>query len=136
MNSCKWVSTPEQVRHLVDRAVRIARNRRTVMCIIFPNDVEDLAAVETPSHEHGTVHSGIGYTGHHISRLCTWRRYCKCHYASHKDRRPTCKQPERCAGKFRKAPSRWRARRQPRVAFCHEAAAYIRKLIFKSVSKE
>src|SRR3954453_22266903 len=29
---------PEQVRHLVDRAIRIARDQRTVTCLIFPND--------------------------------------------------------------------------------------------------
>lgn len=57
-------TTPEQVRHLVDRAVRIARDERTVTCIIFPNDVQDMPAVETPPREHGTVHSGIGYTAH------------------------------------------------------------------------
>ena len=57
------VSVPEQVRHLVDRAVRIARDQRTVTCLIFPNDVQDLDAVEVPPHEHGTIHSGIGYTG-------------------------------------------------------------------------
>jgi len=50
---------PEQVRHLVDRAMRIARDQRTVTCIIFPNDLQDLDAVETPPHEHGTVHSGL-----------------------------------------------------------------------------
>jgi pyruvate dehydrogenase (quinone) len=55
-------TTPEQVRHLVDRAVRIARDQRTVTCIIFPNDVQELDAVPIPPHEHGTVHSGIGYT--------------------------------------------------------------------------
>lgn len=55
-------TTPEQVRHLVDRAMRIARDQRTVTCIIFPNDVQELDAVEKPPHEHGTVHSGIGYT--------------------------------------------------------------------------
>jgi pyruvate dehydrogenase (quinone) len=55
-------TTPEQVRHLVDRAVRIARDQRTVTCIIFPNDVQDLPAVETPPREHGTVHTGIGRT--------------------------------------------------------------------------
>src|ERR671925_431652 len=32
--------TPEQVRHLVDRAVRIARDRRTVTCLILPNDLQ------------------------------------------------------------------------------------------------
>src|SRR4051794_28004660 len=57
------VSVPEQVRHLVDRAIRIARDQRTVTCLIFPNDVQDLDAVEAPPHEHGTIHSGIGYTG-------------------------------------------------------------------------
>jgi len=57
------VSVPEQVRHLADRAIRIARDQRTVTCLIFPNDVQDLDAVEAPPHEHGTIHSGIGYTG-------------------------------------------------------------------------
>ncbi|HEY0338697.1 MAG TPA: thiamine pyrophosphate-requiring protein, partial [Burkholderiales bacterium] len=56
-------TTPAQVRHLVDRAMRIAREQRTVTCIIFPNDVQDMEAVETPPHEHGTVHTGIGHTG-------------------------------------------------------------------------
>jgi pyruvate dehydrogenase (quinone) len=53
---------PEQVRHLVDRAMRIARDRRTVTCLVFPNDVQDMKAVEQPPRKHGTVHSGIGYT--------------------------------------------------------------------------
>jgi pyruvate dehydrogenase (quinone) len=60
------VSTPEQVRHLVDRAVRIAYDQRTVTCIIFPNDVQDKPAVEKPPREHGTVHTGIGYTARRI----------------------------------------------------------------------
>lgn len=55
-------TTPEQMRHLIDRAMRIARDERTVTCIIIPNDVQDLPAVAVPPHEHGTVHSGIGYT--------------------------------------------------------------------------
>jgi len=55
-------TTPEQVRHLVDRALRIARDQRTVTCIIFPSDVQELEAVEKPPREHGTVHTGIGYT--------------------------------------------------------------------------
>jgi pyruvate dehydrogenase (quinone) len=54
---------PAQVRHLVDRAMRIARDRRTVTCVIFPNDVQDMDAVEAPPHKHGTVHTGIGSTG-------------------------------------------------------------------------
>jgi pyruvate dehydrogenase (quinone) len=54
--------TPEQVRHLVDRAFRIATVERTVTCLIIPHDVQDLDAVPTPPHVHGTVHSGIGVT--------------------------------------------------------------------------
>jgi pyruvate dehydrogenase (quinone) len=55
-------TVPAQVRHLVDRAVRIARDQRTVTCIILPNDLQELEAVEQPPREHGTVHSGIGRT--------------------------------------------------------------------------
>src|SRR5688500_13712263 len=54
-------SDPEQVRHLVDRALRIAQAERTVTCIIVPNDVQTMDAVEQPEHAHGTIHSGIGY---------------------------------------------------------------------------
>jgi pyruvate dehydrogenase (quinone) len=56
------VSSPSQVRHLVDRAMRIAKAERTVTCIIVPNDVQDMDAVEEPEHAHGTIHSGIGYS--------------------------------------------------------------------------
>ena len=57
---------PAQVRHLVDRAVRIAYDQRTVTCLIVPNDLQDLDAVETPPREHGTIHSGIGRPGRRI----------------------------------------------------------------------
>jgi pyruvate dehydrogenase (quinone) len=53
-------STPAQMRHLIDRAMRIAKAERTVSCIIIPNDIQEMEA-ETPPHEHGTIHSGIGY---------------------------------------------------------------------------
>jgi pyruvate dehydrogenase (quinone) len=56
----QMVTTPEQVRHVVDRALRIAQSRRTVTCVVLPNDVQDLEARDPP-HEHGTVHSGLGY---------------------------------------------------------------------------
>jgi pyruvate dehydrogenase (quinone) len=52
---------PAQIRHLVDRAVRIALAERTVTCIIVPNDLASLDAVETPPHAHGTIHSSVGY---------------------------------------------------------------------------
>ncbi len=55
-------SVPAQVRHLVDRAIRIAMAERTVTCIIFPNDIQEVEAVETPPRAHGTVHSGLGYS--------------------------------------------------------------------------
>jgi pyruvate dehydrogenase (quinone) len=50
-----------QIRHLVDRAMRIALSERTVTCVIVPNDLQMEAAVPTPPHAHGTVHSGAGY---------------------------------------------------------------------------
>ena len=56
------VATAAQMRHLVDRALRIAKVERTVTCIVVPNDVQELDAVEKPPREHGTIHSGIGYT--------------------------------------------------------------------------
>lgn len=52
---------PAQVRHLVDRAMRIAKAQRSVTCIIMPNDLQEAAAIKTPGHMHGTVHSGIGH---------------------------------------------------------------------------
>jgi pyruvate dehydrogenase (quinone) len=52
---------PTQIRHLVDRACRIALAERTVTAIIVPNDVQESPAVEQPPHKHGTVHSGPGY---------------------------------------------------------------------------
>ncbi len=53
---------PAQVRHLVDRACRIALAERTVTAIIIPNDVQESPAVSQPPHKHGTVHSGPGYS--------------------------------------------------------------------------
>jgi pyruvate dehydrogenase (quinone) len=55
-------SVPAQVRHLVDRAVRIALDQRSVTCLIFPADLQDEEAVTEPPRAHGTVHSGVGYT--------------------------------------------------------------------------
>jgi pyruvate dehydrogenase (quinone) len=52
---------PVQARHLLDRAMRIAIDRRTVSTLIFPNDVQELDAVESPPREHGAVFSSIGY---------------------------------------------------------------------------
>src|SRR5262245_24448592 len=54
------MTVPEQARHLIDRAIRIARAERTVTCVIVPADVQEEAARE-PRHEHGTVHSSADY---------------------------------------------------------------------------
>src|SRR3954465_2619784 len=56
----QMATDPKQVRHLVDRAFRIARDTRSVTCIIFPNDVQEMDAVEMPPRKHGNVPSGIG----------------------------------------------------------------------------
>jgi len=55
-------SVPSQVRHLIDRAVRIASTRRTVTCVILPNDVQ-LLEYEEPPMAHGATHTGVGYAG-------------------------------------------------------------------------
>src|SRR5918995_1096180 len=52
-------SAPAQVRHLVDRAYRIAKAERRVTCIILPNDLQ-VASMEQPAHEHAMTHSGVG----------------------------------------------------------------------------
>jgi pyruvate dehydrogenase (quinone) len=54
-------TVPEQVRQLIDRAIRIALAERTVTCVILPNDVQTLAAAE-PTRMHGSVHTGVGFT--------------------------------------------------------------------------
>src|SRR4051812_12421442 len=46
-------TSPVQIRHLIDRAVRIALAEKTVTCVIVPKDVQELDAVEVPPHEHG-----------------------------------------------------------------------------------
>jgi pyruvate dehydrogenase (quinone) len=56
----QMATDPAQVRHLVDRAIRVATEKRTVTCLIFPNDVQELEAVAMPPREHGAVPSGIG----------------------------------------------------------------------------
>jgi pyruvate dehydrogenase (quinone) len=56
-----------QIRHLIDRAMRIALAERTVTCVIVPNDLQMEPAVTTPPHAHGTVHSGPGYESPRIT---------------------------------------------------------------------
>jgi pyruvate dehydrogenase (quinone) len=53
---------PAQARHLIDRAIRIALDSKTVCTLIFPNDVAEEKAVESPPRTHGSVYSSVGYT--------------------------------------------------------------------------
>src|SRR5579862_1413696 len=62
----QMATTPEQVRHLIDRAIRIAMIERTVTCVILPNDIQEAKAVPEPPHRHGTVHSGVGASAPHV----------------------------------------------------------------------
>jgi pyruvate dehydrogenase (quinone) len=50
-----------QIRHLVDRAHRIALDQRTVTALVIPNDLAEEPAVEEPPREHGAVVSAPGY---------------------------------------------------------------------------
>ncbi|TXH99407.1 MAG: thiamine pyrophosphate-requiring protein [Rhizobium sp.] len=60
-NFVHQASAPSQVRHLVDRAVRIALANKTVTAVILPNDLQELP-YETPPRKHGSVMSGLGYS--------------------------------------------------------------------------
>ncbi|MDR5752892.1 MULTISPECIES: thiamine pyrophosphate-requiring protein [unclassified Caballeronia] len=53
-------AVPAQIRHLIDRAVRIALSERKVTALVLPNDLQDLE-YEPPARKHGTLHSGVGY---------------------------------------------------------------------------
>ena len=58
---CQQVNTPSSVRHIVDRAFRIAKAERTVTCVIVPADVQDMEAVEEQPKKTHTVHTGVGW---------------------------------------------------------------------------
>src|SRR5436309_4018002 len=53
-------SSPAQVRHLIDRAIRIALAERRPTAVILPNDLQDELYADPP-RAHGTLRSGIGY---------------------------------------------------------------------------
>jgi pyruvate dehydrogenase (quinone) len=58
---CQMATDPAQIRHLVDRAHRIALDQRSVTCIIIPNDLAEEPAVPDPPVKHGTIHSSPGW---------------------------------------------------------------------------
>src|SRR3954449_5381285 len=50
--------SPMQARHLIDRAIQIARASRSVTAVIFPDDVQE-AEHEEPERVHGSVYSSV-----------------------------------------------------------------------------
>ncbi|MGI8753405.1 MAG: thiamine pyrophosphate-requiring protein [Acidimicrobiales bacterium] len=58
---CQQVNTPSSIRHIVDRAFRIAQAERTVTAVIVPADIQDMDAVEEQPKKTHTVHTGIGW---------------------------------------------------------------------------
>ena len=54
-------TVPGQVRHITDRAVRIAIGKRAVTALIFPNDLQEMDYADPP-RAHGAVLSGVGYS--------------------------------------------------------------------------
>lgn len=59
-NFVQEASTSTQVRHLLDRGVRIAKAQNGVAVIIIPKDIQD-EEWQPPQHLHGFTHSGSGY---------------------------------------------------------------------------
>ena len=55
------VSTPAQLRHVTDRAIRMALARRAPSVIIIPKDVQE-SAHQAPLRAHGFTRSGSGYS--------------------------------------------------------------------------
>jgi pyruvate dehydrogenase (quinone) len=55
------LTEPGQARQLIDRAVLIAKAQRTVTCIIIPNNVQELDAMDAPPKKHGSVFTGVGH---------------------------------------------------------------------------
>ena len=84
-------SDPAQVRHLVDRALRIAMAERTPTCVIVPSDVQTLEAVEEPARAHGTVHSGIGHASPVVVPEVTRARACRGGAERRGSRRDPCR---------------------------------------------
>lgn len=59
-NFVQEVASPSQVRHLVDRGVRIAVAQNGVTVLVLPKDIQEEPWQDLP-HVHGFTHSGPGY---------------------------------------------------------------------------
>jgi pyruvate dehydrogenase (quinone) len=54
------VEAPSQVRHVIDRGIRIATATRGVAVVVLPGDVQDVP-YHDPPRKHGSILSGVGY---------------------------------------------------------------------------
>jgi pyruvate dehydrogenase (quinone) len=57
----QYCMAPEQARHLIDRAIRIAHASRSVTCVIVPDDIQESEYSEPP-RKHGAVFSSVGFS--------------------------------------------------------------------------
>jgi pyruvate dehydrogenase (quinone) len=55
------VMDPTQARHVIDRAVRIAKASRSVTAVIVPEDVQE-SEYQEPPRMHGAVYSSLGFS--------------------------------------------------------------------------
>ena len=55
---CVTVASPAAAQHCLDRAMRVAMDQKTVTCVIFPKDVQEMA-FEPPKQAHDHAYSGI-----------------------------------------------------------------------------
>ena len=63
---CQTIASPAAARHVIDRAVRIALDQRSVTCVIVPKDIQEQSAVREPPQRHDYAISGIGYSVPHV----------------------------------------------------------------------
>lgn len=61
---CVTVASPAATRHCIDRAFRIAMDQKTVTCVIFPKDIQEMA-YEDPEQAHN--HSPTGIAQGHVT---------------------------------------------------------------------
>src|SRR5579875_3153918 len=55
------IMDPTQARHVIDRAVRIAKDSRHPTAVIIPEDVQEAEYMEPP-RSHGAVYSSLGFS--------------------------------------------------------------------------
>src|SRR3954464_1157165 len=54
----QYCMSPPAIRHLIDRAVKVAKASRSVTCVIVPDDIQE-QPYEDPPREHGSVFTGV-----------------------------------------------------------------------------